>query len=266
MRSPFAATDLPLRLATYAYQDPQSSKIRVLIATEIGQTTKDPAEITIWYSLIDRDGKVTASGVQHPTLTPVEGLNGPLLEYAGTFNVDPGTYTLKLAAVDGQGRRGSLEHPVQAWQMTGVPFAVGDLMLADTPTTPGDLIHPPVEAHLATGRLAAYLELYSDRPETFDATQVKIEVAATDTGPVLASAQGRLEMAADPKSRIVATVVPVDALPPGEYTARAIVTRGDEKVGQLSRPFQITAAAVVARVGTPGGSALVPTALLASML
>lgn len=266
LRSPFAATDLPMRLATYAYQDPQSSKVRVLIATEIGQTTKDPAEITIGYSLIDRDGKATVSRVQHPTLTPVDGLNGPLLEYAGMFTIDPGTYTLKLAAIDGQGRRGSLEHPLQAWQMTGVPLAVGDLMLADTPTTPGDSIHPPVEARLATGRLATYLEIYSDRPETFDATQVKIEVAATDTGPALASAQGRLEQAADPKRRIVATVVPVDALPPGEYTARAIVTRGDEKVGELSRPFQITPASVVARVGAPGGTTLVSAALLASML
>jgi len=266
LRSPFAVTDLPLRLATYAYQDPQSSKIRVLIATEIDQTTKEAADITIGYSLIDQDGKVTGSGTQHPTLTPVDGLNGPLLEYASMFSVDPGTYTLKLAAIDGKGRRGSLEHTVHAWQMRGVPFAVGDLMLADTPTTAGDLIHPPVEARLATGLLAAYLELYSDQPEMFDATQVKIEVAATDTGPALASAPGRLSTATDPKSRIVSAVVPVDALPPGQYMARALVTRGDKKVGELSRPFQITPASVVARVGAPGGSALVPAAVLASML
>lgn len=266
LRSPFAATDLPLRLATYAYQDSQSSKVRVLVATEIGKTTKDPEQITIGWSLVDDSGRVAASGVQQPTLTPVDGLHGPLLEYAGMFSVDPGTYTLKLAAVDAQGRRGSLEHPLQAWQMTGVPFAVSDLMLADTPTTPGGLIHPPVEARLATGRLAAYMELYSDRPETFDATQVKVEVASTDTGPALASAQGRLEPLADAKSRAVATVVPVGALPPGQYVARAIVTRGDEKVGELARPFEITPASVVARVGAPGGSALVPAALLASML
>lgn len=266
LRSPFAATDLPLRLATYAYQDPQSPKVRVLIATEIEETTKDPEQISIGWSLVDDNGRVAVSGVQRPTLTPVDGLRGPLLEFAGMFSVDPGIYTLKLAAIDAQGRRGSLEHPLQAWQMTGVPFAVGDLMLADTPTTPGELINPPVEARLATGRLAAYMELYADQPATFDATQVKVEVAATDTGPALASAEGRLAPLADPKSRVVTTIVPVGALPPGQYVARAIVTRGAEKVGELSRPFQITPASVVARVGAPGGSALVPAALLASML
>jgi VWFA-related protein len=266
LRSPFAATDLPLRLATYAYQDPQSSKVRVMLATEIDKTTKDPEQITIAFTLTDVNGRIAAGGTQRPTLTPVDGLRGPLLEYASMFSVDPGTYTLKLAAIDAGGRRGSLEHPVQAWQMTGVPFAVGDLLLADTPTTPGELIHPPVEARLATGSLAAYLELYSDQPATLDTTLVRIEVAATDTGPALASAPGRLETSADSKSRIVTSVVPVGALPPGQYVARAIVTRGDAKVGELTRPFQITPASVVARVGTPAGSALAPAALLASML
>lgn len=266
LRSPFAATDLPLRLATYAYLDPQSSKVRVLMATEIDRTTKDPEPVTIAYTLTDDNGRVAARGIQRPTLTPVDGLRGPVLEYAGTFTVDPGTYLLKLAAIDAQGRRGSLEHPVQAWQLSGMPFAVGDLLLADTPTTPGALINAPVEARLATGRLAAYMEVYSDQPGTLDTMQVKVEVAATETGPALASAQGQLEASADPKSRVVRSVVRVDALPPGQYVARAIVTRGDAKVGELARPFQITPTSVVARVGVPEGSALPPAALLASML
>jgi hypothetical protein len=268
LRSPFAATDLQLRLATYAYQDSQSAKVRVMLAAEIDKPTKDPEQIALGFVLTDADGRVVARGTQSPTLTPVDGLRGPLLEYSSTLIVDPGTYTLKMAAVDAQGRLGSLEHPLQAWQMSGVPFAVGDLLLADTPTTPGEPIHPPVEARLATGQLAAYMELYADQPETLEATQVKIEVAATDTGLALASAQGRLTSAADPKSRIVTSVVPVGTLPPGQYVARAIVTRGETKVGELTRPFQITPASVVARVGAPGGSALAPTAtaLLASML
>ena len=266
LRAPFAATDLPLRLATYAYQDPQSSKVRVLMATEIDQPTKDSTEVTIGYSLVDNAGKVAVSGIQRPTLTPVDGARGPLLEYTGSFTVDPGNYTLKLAAIDGQGRRGSLEHMLQAWQMSGVPFAVGDLMLADTPTTPGEALRPPVEARLATGLLAAYTEIYSEKPEMFDATRVKVEVAATESGPALASGEGHLSTGSDPKRRVVSTVVPVAALPPGQYVARAIMTRGDEKVGQLSRPFQITPAAVVARVGAAASIGPAPTALLASML
>lgn len=272
LRSPFAATDFPLRLATYAFQEPHSSKVHVLVATEIEQKTKEPVDLTIAFTLTDRDGKIAVDGMQRAKLTPVEGPTGPLLEHSGAFSIDPGSYTLKLAAIDGDGRRGSIEHPVQAWQMSGVPFAVGDLLLADVPAQPGEPLRPPVEARLASGQLAAYTELYAANQEVFGTTQVKVEVATSESGPALAAGQGRIAVASDPKNRSVSAVVPVAALPPGRYVARAIVTQGPDKVGQLSRPFEITTASVAARVappvaeaGTVAGAAAVPAGLLPSM-
>jgi tetratricopeptide (TPR) repeat protein len=274
LRSPFAASELPLRLATYAYQDPGSPKVRVLVATEIERETEAPSDVLLGFVLTGRDGKVAASGTQRATLKPVDGPRGPLLEHAASFTIEPGTYNLKLAVVDGEGRRGSVEHPLQAWQMLGVPFAIGDLMIADSPPTRGEAIRPPVEARLSTGRLTAYLEMYADQPDFFAATQVQIEIAASDSSPVLASGKAEPAMMKDPKTRIVLGSMPLGGLPPGQYVARAIVTRGSEKIGQLSRVFHITPASVAARMAVAGKAAApgvaavatAPTSLIRSML
>jgi VWFA-related protein len=255
LRSPFAATELPLRLATYAYQDPDSPKVRVLVATEIEQATQAASDVVLGYVLTDRDGKVAMSGTQRATLEPIEGPQGPLLEHASSFTIEPGTYTLKVAAVDGEGRRGSVEHPLQAWQMQGVPFAIGDLMLADSPPAAGLSIRPPVEARMSAGRLAAYLEMYASQPDFFSSVEVRIEVAASETGPALASGLAEPAVMKDPKSRVVLASMPLGALPPGRYVARAIVTRGSDKLGQLYRPFHVTPASAAARVAPPGNAA-----------
>jgi tetratricopeptide (TPR) repeat protein len=58
----------------------------------------------------------------------------------------------------------------------------------------------------------------------------------------------------DPNSRVVLASMPLGALPPGQYVARAIITRGAEKVGQLSRPFHITPASAAAGVAAPSAN------------
>lgn len=264
LAAPFAATELPMRVATYAYQDTGSSKVRILIATEIDGRDLASTDVTMGFTLTDREGRVAASGMQKKTLASVAGPDGPLCEDAGALLVEPGSYTLKLAMIDARGRRGSIEHPVQAFQMTGVPFAVGDLLLAETPMSGADGLRPPVEARIATGRLATYMELYAADAAAFGAMTVRIEVAARETGPALVSGNGVLNGAG--AARTVAAVVPVGALPPGPYVARAIVARGDQKIGQLSRPFQITTTSAAAAVTGTASTAPVGAALLASML
>ena len=241
LRSPFATAELPLRLATYAYRDGAGSqKVQLVIATEVDGDRNEPADLTMGYSLLDSEGVVVVSGTERATATPVDTPNGPVLENAWGLLVDPGSYTLRLAVVDEGGRRGSVEHPVQAWQMTDVPFAVGDLMLVDAPSGPGESMRAPVEARLSSGLLAAYLELYAASPDVFEGTEVRVEVAAAESGPAQASGAGVLTAGADTTRRLVSAGVSVDHLPPGHYVARASVMRGTDEVARLYRPFQIT--------------------------
>ena len=241
LRSPFATAELPLRLASYAYRDAAGSRqVQLVIATEIDGDRNEPTDLSMAYSLLDREGTVVLSGTERTTATPVETPNGPVLNIAWSLLVEPGSYALRLAVVDGGGRRGSVEHPVQAWQMTEVPFAVGDLMLVDAPSGPGEAIHAPVEARLSSGLLVAYMELYAESPDVFEGTRVRFDVAADESGPAQASGDGVLTMGADTTARLVSTGVPVDHLPPGHYLARASVLRDAEEVARLYRPFEIS--------------------------
>ena len=262
--SPVALTELPIRLTTYAYQDSDSSKVRLVVATEIERSGDVSPDMNVGIVLSDTDGKTVASSLQRATLSAADGIRGPVLEHLAALVVNPGTYTLKLAAIDASGRRGSIEHPVNAWQMTGVPFAVSDLMIADLPAKPADGLRPAVEPRLLTGQLGAYMELYSDQPDYFGNAQVRVEVAKDLSGPALASALGQLNPAKDAKNSDVSALVPVGALPPGEYVASAIVRRGDRKIGELVRPFQIVRSAAIA--ATPAAAVVAMPPALSSML
>ncbi len=257
LRSPFAATELPLRIATYAYKGAGESKAQVVIASEIEQEAMpDSTDVTLGYMLNDPDGKVVLNNVQKAALVPGEGPRGAVLQHTALLTVEPGRYTLKLAAIDGRGRRGSVEHSLEVWQMAGVPFAVSDLMLGEAPTRRGEPLQPHVEAWLTTDQLGAYLEAYGSDPASLDNLAVRLEVARDLSGASLASVTGSVGKPADANRRVLTAVIPVGKLTPGRYLARAIVTRGDEKVWESARPFHVTPEST-----TSGLAALIPETL-----
>jgi VWFA-related protein len=246
LRSPFAVTSLPLRMATYAYKGEGDSKIQVVVATEIdGTDAGEKADVTLGYLLQDIDGKVVLNNVQRTTLERRDGPRGPVLEHVALMTVEPGAYSLKLAAVDGAGRRGSIDHPLQAWQMAGVPFATSDLILGDAPAMMTGPPQPHVEARLGGDRLGAYMEMYGTDPAALSEVKVRLEVAADLAGAALSSVPGFVAPAAGNR-RVMSAVAPIGALTPGRYVARVILTRGDQKVWESARPFYVTAASTAA--------------------
>ena len=146
LQAPFVATGLPLRLATYVFQAEDPEKVHVLVAVEIDTFESSPTEVAMGFSLRDANGNIVSRGYQQATLTPVARPRGAVLEHAVAFVTDPGSYVAKLAVADGRGRGGSVEHPVQAWQLADLPFAAGDLLLADASVPSADGLVAPVEA------------------------------------------------------------------------------------------------------------------------
>ena len=262
LQAPFVVTGLPLRLATYVFQAEDTEKVRVLVAVEIDAVESSPAEVAIGFSLRDVSGNIVSSGSHQATLTPVERPRGVVLEHVVGFTTDPGSYVAKLAVADGRGRSGSVEHPVQAWQLADLPFASGDLLLADPSAAGANGLVVPVEARLSGDRLALYTELYSDDPTTLDGMQVRIEVTESASGGSLVTGTGVLEPGDRPTSRIVSAIVPIDTLPPGRYVARMVVTRDDESLAQLSRPFHVTRPLAPGVTSTPGLASAAPDAMM----
>ena len=115
---------------------------------------------------------------------------------------------------------------------------------------------------LSGDRLALYTELYSDDPTTLDGMQVRIEVTESASGGSLVTGTGVLELGDRPTSRIVSAIVPIDTLPPGRYVARMVVTRDDESLAQLSRPFHVTRPLAPGVTSTPGLASAAPDAMM----
>ena len=238
LRSPVVTTDLPLRVATYAY--PQDGRVRVVVAIEVGGEVDVTSDVTLAFALRDQEGTAVASAKQQITPTPVQAPSGGGLEYSRSLLVDPGTYSLRVVVLDGVGQSGSVHHHLVADPRSAGPMTAGDLMVADHPPETGGF-HPPVEALVASGNLLAYTELYAEAPSTVQQTHVVVEVADDESGPARASSDAVLDVWTDAPSRIVVSAaVSVTHLPPGRYVARARVMRESDEVARLHRPFQIT--------------------------
>jgi len=240
LRSPMATQELPVRVATYTYQDTESEKMRVLVAAEVDSPAGLSSELTFGFMLRDPDGTVVSGGQRQITPRVAAARQGPVLETAFVMIIEPGTYSLKLGIVDAAGQRGSLEHPVLAEPRTGGPLDVGDLMVADPSLSqPGGRL-PSVEARVSSGRLLAYIELYAESPALWEQTTVQIDVAADVTGPALAQAMAIPQGPEDTRRRVASAGVEVTDLRPGRYVARAHVMRDAVEVALVSRPFWIT--------------------------
>jgi VWFA-related protein len=253
--SPFAVSGVPVRVTTFAQQDPGSEKVRVTISAQIGQPGAKPAPFTVGYLVIDDTNQVAGNFVTQVTLSPGAGSENEPLQFVRGLLLDPGIYSLRFGVVDGEGRRGSVIRDVNAWKMAGEPLAIGDLIVGNIPAA-GQGVRAEVEPFVTTDGLAAYVELYSNAASTWERATVTFEIADHADGPSLLSWPAQMAAGAQPTWRIASGVVGARALPPGRYVARAQVQQAGKTVGVLSRPFVLERA--------PGARTVAPAAASAA--
>jgi hypothetical protein len=238
LRSPAAATELPLRLASYVFQDPESYKEKLLVAVEVDPSSgTGTADLMFGFVLVDADGKAVTSGRERKIYN-VNG--GEPVAYNFALTVAPGNYSLRFAGIDSAGRRGSLEHDLRVWQTAAPTVTVGDLMLGRVdPASRGGALTPVVNTRIDNGQVAVYTEVYSGRADALNDVTVMMEVADSEEGPALLRAPAALMARVEGAGCQAVVVIPVGALPPGRYFGRAVVSAGNQVVGKTSRPFEI---------------------------
>jgi VWFA-related protein len=237
LMSPFAVAEIPLRVTSFVQQDPGSDKVRVSVAADVGQPGTPAAEYNVAYVLVDQDNRVAASfgrkvmlgGPSHPATES--------LPFVSTAALDPGIYSLRLAVVDRDGRRGSVIREVNAWKLRGEELAVSDLVVGNPPTGAGEGLRMAVEPHLSADTLGAFIELYTNAPATLETVSTTFEIAEDPDAPALARLRGTIRTAGDGSTRIAQGFIPTGALPPGRYVARVEVTRDGKRLTVMSRPL-----------------------------
>jgi VWFA-related protein len=253
--SPFAISGLPLRVTTFAQQDPGSEKVRLVVAAQIGEAGAKPGTFTLGYLVIDDQNRIAASFGDQVRLEPGSGSPNEPLRFTGGVLVDPGIYSLRIGVVDSEGRRGSIVRDVSAWKMAGEPFALGDLIVGGIPPQGQGGLSVQVEPYVQTEGIAAYLEMYSTTEQTWTGTTVTFEVADDPDAPPLTSIPVTVAPGRQPTWRVASAVIGAKMLPPGRYVARAKIARDGNAVGVLARPFVFEHVGAAAPAGSVAAAA-----------
>jgi VWFA-related protein len=228
LRNPRLVTELPVRVAAYAFRDADGERLHVLVSAEVERSSSGP-EPTAGFVLVDGRGVIAASGGG-----PTEG--GRFFQSA---DIPPGRYMLKAAAIDAGGRRGSVERQLEARLTAAGAVQVSDLMLAEPPAVLSDALRPLV-VRFAGDRPVAHLEAYGPAPSGQTMATVRVDIMRDDSpspvasvpAPVTVSPSGRWVISADLPVRdlaagsyLVSMHVSLPGVPPQHFTRRFVVAR-----------------------------------------
>jgi VWFA-related protein len=258
LRAPLTMNDVPMRIATWTYKEPGTARVRLMITAEVERTTTQPLDYTAGFILVDRNNKVIASTVEKKTLSAHE-LDPGVAVFVGVVAIDPGTYLLRFAAADSEGRLGSVERKLDAWQMDGPGLSVGDLLVGPAADEKTTRVVPAIEPQVANGRLAAMLEVYAGAPQLLEGLQATLDVLPADAEKPITSAPMQVVSGSSPEIGTIQAMLNTSALPPGRYLARATIVQRGKAQGHFVRPFRVVAGAATATAAVPG--AYTPTAL-----
>ncbi len=213
---------LPLRLAAYTSLG-SGDKVNVVAALEtVERGSKLTAAV---FGLFDSKGQLVGKWTASPAAL---GMRPSLA--AG--EVRPGVYRLRVAALDSDGRQGTVDYDLVAGLLEAEPLRLSGLVLGtiyDSRFTP-KLVFGTDQA------AAVVVEVYGQAPGAITA---RADVVSVADGRVLSVGAASLAAGAGDRRTITGTV-PIASLPPGDYLVRVVVSVDGRPVGQSTRMLRKT--------------------------
>ena len=245
LKQPIDVGAVPIAVGTYSMFG-ASNVNRIVVAAEIGAPgSPAPAE---WGVVVVQDGKPAAStrgripaGPQRPRIVTT------------TMELPPGTYRLRVGAVDADGSAGTKEIPFTAGaHETPGGARIGDLMVG---VTSGNELEP--RSQLAdTDEITAIVQVAGAGAEAAAGT-----VQFVRGGSTTAAASGPLTAAGKPGGAFtLQATIDAGSLAPGRYTAVATIRSGDRVVGRVSRVMEVVPGAAPVPSAAPSSAAPTETA------
>jgi hypothetical protein len=221
VREQRAFPDLPLRVVGYASRG-AAGRMTVIA---LGESADPAAKIkAATVALIDPSGKIAAQA----TAGEKELAQSPMLIATA---VAPGSYRLRLAAVDAAGRSGAADYPLAADFTAAGPLKLGSLMI-------GALRNNSMAMALQfrdDEKLVGYLEMYG---QITAQVKARMEVATSVEGPAIVTVQPGGSGTSEPDKFILTGEIPIASLAPGDYVVRAVVSMADQPEGKVMKTFR----------------------------
>jgi VWFA-related protein len=238
--SPLPTGGLPIRVATYSVTNSASpDEVRVIVSAEIGDAATDAAEWPVGLLVVNNEDKVFVDTTRYMTLAPAtERAASPRL-LSITMSLKPGEYTLRLAALDHEGRAGSVHHTVDARlnRVAGNDVQASDLIISSEVGEGGAPRPIPTGMHYSE-TMYSIIELVGEDMARVGNSRVSVQIAESEAGPALVTADAQ-PIPRSPNQRAYAALLKLGVLPPGEYVARAMVSVPGQPDATITRAFRL---------------------------
>lgn len=215
--------DLALRVTAYASREPGTHRVRVVTMFDSPDASATVSSAMV--GLFDEQGRMVAS----TQLAEADLTISPVIS---ALSVPPGTYRLRVAAAEANGRVGAADYTVTAELATAGPLTLSALV---TGLSRAGQFFPKLEFGGEASAMA-YLEIYGGKEGT--SVRVAFEIARTPNGSALVTLPGAIAATSEPDRFIVTAALPIGALAPGDYVVRAIVAAQGQAAGRVLRPLR----------------------------
>ena len=235
-------TALPIRLATFNMAPDAEGRRRVLLSADIGGNATAPADIWVAYAATDASGRSQLPVGRKLRLRPRAGSLTGALSFAEEIALGPGRHTLRFAAIDAEGRAGSLDHVFSADLVTGEGAAMGDVLLLEPLTGEQERLEVATDGRLRADAIDAYLEIVPADPDTFGVT-VRFDVSEGLDREPRVSEEGLMTRSPATGHWSATARLDLAGIPPGDYAVVATVSAGGRMLGRTERAIHIGAPA-----------------------
>jgi VWFA-related protein len=239
LRAPLPTRGLPMRVASYTAVDAGSSKIRVVIAAEVGDPATTEVEWPVGVIVLDKNDRAIVSRAGPSKLEPASPRGPSPRLILTSLLLDPGEYTLRVASLDDTGRLGSVHHTINArLSPAGGKLNVSDLVLVSQPLTAGGAPRPRPSGVIDTEGMSAMIEMTGADQALLGRAKVTVQIADGENGSALVNVEARQALRGA-GMRAFAARLNLGVLPPGEYVARAIITAPGQPETRVTRAFRL---------------------------
>lgn len=251
LQTPFVQQGLKVDYTTYVMKGPAGGHRVVLslnAALPVRAKEGDQADV-VFVARSTRDGRVVASGSDTIPL-PASAPEGSVLgtgSWRVQFDVPAGSYVMRAVVREPGGLTGSADRRIDVRPLAGPDVAVSDLVLG---SALGGL---PVRPRAYTGDgLSGVLESYGRTAVQLEGLDVKVELRHVDGDSVVAIPADLQEAEDDGTGlrRRALFLLPLESVPPGNYSVHALVRARGEIVAERSRLVEVLAGHAPASTGT----------------
>lgn len=244
--------DLPLRVSTQVLRDLTSDNIRVLVRADIGRGVATPAYLRVGLAVFDATGQPAGSTTSLRQFAPTPGPDASW-PFQEMLTLRPGSYSLRVAVRDAEGRVGSLAHSFNAVLDAGRGIRLSDVLLIDSDRAGLIQLPTTVDGRVVGPRLNTFVEVYPDRGTTVSAVSFSLSAAGAATP--LANADAAVTERTQDRRVVARADLDIRQLPPGDYTVTATAYDRATPLGSVSRPITRIDSEAFATDGATSGTA-----------